>query len=70
MTPFLHGGMAFRAAEMGFLCGGNWFRATDGWFLHGESVFRAAGMASSTEEMTFGWPMGARAVEGKGLAGR
>jgi hypothetical protein len=28
-------------------------------FLNGGMAFRAAGMASSSKEMTFGWPMGA-----------
>ena len=41
MTPFLHGGMAFRAAEMGFLRRGNGLRATDLGFLRGVDDSRA-----------------------------
>lgn len=83
MTPFLHGGMAFRAAEMAFLRGGNGFWATDlGFlrggddfrgtglpFLRGGSGFRAAKCASSVEEWLFGRRICARAVEAAGLGG-
>ena len=83
MTPFLHGGMAFRPAEMAFLRGGNGFWATDlGFlrggddfrgtelpFLRGGSDFREAKCASSVEEWLFGRRIYARAVEAAGLGG-
>ena len=83
MTPFLHGGMAFRAAELGLLRGGNGFRATDLGFLHGgrmfratdlgflcgENGFRAAEWAASMEDASFGWPFCGSSVGAAGSGG-
>ena len=68
--PFLHGGNGFRAADFGFLHGGNGFRATDVGFLHGGRIFREAKWASSAEEWHFGRLKYAFAAEAAGLAGR
>ena len=83
MTPFLRGGMAFRAAEMAFLRGGNGFRATDLAFLRGGGYFRATDLpfprggsgflaaksALSVGEWLFGRPRDARAVDAALLGG-